>query len=149
MENFNEKVLDLSAKLGRAAGLDQKQIDNLLLLARIRDLGMITVPADLLNKEEKLTGPELETIYRHTERAYQVASDSVKWSKVAELLHYCHERYDGSGYPRGLKGEEIPIEWRILAIAKAYSVEKAVDIEDPKFDPVLVEKVKEIINAGA
>jgi len=166
MKDTSQKVIDLSTRLGRAAGLDQKQITDLQLLAQIRDLGMITAPTGLLGKQEELTGQELETIYRHTERAHQVASDSLKWSAVADLLLCTHEYFDGSGYPGGLKKEEIPIECRILTIVHAYISKQDVNttnkkeilktclakikkLAGSKLDPTLVEQFIKIIQTEA
>ena len=117
----NERVPELCARLGQAANLSEKQMSDLLILVQTRDLGMATVPENMLSEKEDLSEQELENINQHVERGYRIASASSELAGVAELILYHHERYDGKGYPVGLKGEDIPIECRILAIVGAYN----------------------------
>ncbi|MFO7951784.1 MAG: diguanylate cyclase [Bacillota bacterium] len=116
----NERLQAFSIELGQAAGLNEKQMADLVMLARVHELGLVTVPKEILNKHGQLNESELERIRQHPEKGYRIALNSPEMSEVAELILYHRENYDGSGYPRGLKGEEIPLECRILSIAKAF-----------------------------
>ena len=117
----NDKLQELCLKLGRKISRDEKKISNLLLLAQVRELGMVTIKEALLNKPaDQLSEPEKERIRQHTERGYRLAQASPELSEIAELILCHHENWDGSGYPSGLKGRDIPVECRILAIAEAY-----------------------------
>ena len=117
----NELEQKLCIRLGQKAGLSEKQLADLLLLAQVHDIGMITVPRGLLQRQESLTGSELENYRQHTERGYRIALASPELEGIADLLLYHHENFDGSGYPRGLQGQDIPIECRILAIVDTYN----------------------------
>ncbi len=119
-ESYVEQMQELCIKLGRKTGLKEKQLADLELLAQIYDLGKVTVPEDILNKQGKLTEAEWEKVRQHVEKGYRIASASSDFSAVAELILLHHENYDGSGYPLGLKGDVIPIECRIIAVLDAY-----------------------------
>ena len=115
-----EQMQQLAIKLGRKTGLKEKQLADLELLARIYDLGKATVSEDILNKQGKLTEAEWDKVRQHVEKGYRIASGSSYLAAVAELILLHHENYDGSGYPFGLKGEDIPSECRIIAVLDAY-----------------------------
>lgn len=119
-EGFNDQVQGLCIKMGQRAGLSEDQLVNLQLLAQVYDLGKVTIPEAILNKQEKLTEPEWEAVRQHPEKGYRIASASSNLSGIAELILLHHENWDGSGYPLGLTGEDIPIECRILAVVDAY-----------------------------
>ncbi len=119
-ESYNDQMQQLCIKLGRKAGLKENQLSDLELLARVYDLGKVTISEDILNKQGKLTEAEWETVRQHVEKGYRIASASSDLSAVAELILLHHENYDGSGYPLGLKGDAIPIECRIIAVLDAY-----------------------------
>ncbi len=117
----NDKLQELCLRLGRKISGDEKMISNLLLLAQVRELGMVTIPEPLFNKPaDQLSEPEKERIRQHTERGYRLAQASPELSEIAALILSHHENWDGSGYPSGLKGKDIPVECRILAIVEAY-----------------------------
>ena len=158
----SQRLEDLCRKVGERAGLSEKQLSNLALLAQVHDLGKVGIPDHVLFKEGPLTEDEWEIMYKHPEKGYRIAKSSPDLSDVAPLILKHHERWDGEGYPLGLEGEEIPIECRILAIADAYDAitsdrpyRKALDHEDAiaelkhcsgtQFDPDLVEKFIEVI----
>lgn len=161
---FNEKLQELSVKLGQAAGLDAGEIARLQLFARIYHLGLVNTPKKLLEKNAGLSEGEKERIRQHPERGYRIALASEELADVAELILYHHEKYDGSGYPRGLAGNEIPLPCRILSIVEAYLIFTGFDSDSPgrqpsealaaieaesgkSFDPYLVEKYTELIMA--
>jgi len=95
------------------------QQTDLSLLALVHDLGMVGIPEQLLRKEE-MTEQEMEVMRQHPKKGYRIACSSPDLASVADLILRHEERWDGSGYPLGLKGEDIPIECRIFAIVLAY-----------------------------
>ena len=125
-EGDSAQVKDLAERFGHWLKLNKKQLADLRLLARVYDLGKINMPDRLIHqhlsqKKESLSGAEHEAIRRHPEIGYRIAATSPELSGVAELILRHHEHYNGSGYPLGLKGEEIPLLCRIIAIIIAYS----------------------------
>lgn len=125
-EGAREQVQELSIQLGQALILDDSRMADLELLAQVYDLGKVSLPdhvvrRSLLRKTGELTEVERQAIHQHPEIGYRIASSSPHLAGVAELILKHHENWDGSGYPLGLKGEEIPVECRILSIAIAYS----------------------------
>lgn len=116
-----EQVQEFCARLGTAAGLDEKRMADLLLLAQVQDLGMVTVPEDITSKGEDLNVLEREIVRQHAERGHRIALASPELADIADLLLHHHENWDGSGYPLGLEGGAIPVECRILAIADTFS----------------------------
>ncbi|MEG6522334.1 bifunctional diguanylate cyclase/phosphohydrolase [Desulfotomaculum sp. 1211_IL3151] len=97
------------------------EVRNLKLLAALHDVGNLAIPQDILCKPGKLTDEEWEIVKRHSEIGYRMGL-SVGESTVAEAILAMHERWDGSGYPSGLKGEQIPFISRLLAIIDTYDV---------------------------
>jgi diguanylate cyclase (GGDEF)-like protein/PAS domain S-box-containing protein len=125
-EGDSDQVIELCERMGLSLTLSDKQQADLLLLARVYDLGKISTPDQLIHKSlkqkpDELTEAEWETIRRHPETGYRIASSSPELVGVADLILRHHENLDGSGYPLGLKGEDIPLECRILAVVTAYS----------------------------
>jgi len=108
------------------AGLSTKEMNNLLLLAEVHDIGKVGLPDHILRKNESLTKEEEEEMKRHCEAGYRIARCSPGLTWVAELILQHHEWWDGRGYPQGLKGEEIHLLSRILVIADAYETITAV-----------------------
>lgn len=111
------RVAKLCRAIGTELGLDWERIQGLRMAAAIHDLGKIHVPAAILNKPGKLTDHELGIIRQHPQTAYEILKGiDFPWP-LAEAIYQHHERLDGSGYPRGLKGDEVILEARILAVA--------------------------------
>lgn len=111
------RVADLSAAIGKEMGLPEKHIEGLRVIGYLHDVGKISVPAELLSKPAKLTETEYTLIREHPEVGYRILKKlSFPWP-VADAVLQHHERLDGSGYPAGLKGEDIVLEARILAVA--------------------------------
>lgn len=102
--------------------MSSSEQDELNLLALLHDIGKIGVSDSILMKPDKLTADEWEQMKKHTEIGYRIAQASQELSHIAELILYHHERWDGTGYPRGLKGENIPKITRILSIIDSYDV---------------------------
>lgn len=111
------KVAELCVAIGRELGLPDERLEGLRLGATIHDIGKVYIPAEILNRPGKLTNPEFEMIKTHPQVGYGIIKDVKFPWPVAEMILQHHERLDGSGYPKGLKGEEIILEARILAVA--------------------------------
>lgn len=125
-EGKSAQVQDLADRFGRHLQLGDKEFNNLQLLAKVYDLGKVNMPDQLVHcslkdKEGELTATEREAIRRHPEIGYRIAASSPELTAVADLILRHHENYDGSGYPLGLKGDEIDLECRVLAIIIAFS----------------------------
>ncbi|MDN5346856.1 MAG: hypothetical protein PWP65_420 [Clostridia bacterium] len=115
-----QRLEELCLKMGEKIGLSPRQMADLALLAQVHDLGKVAVPDSILFKKGPLTEEEWEVMRRHPEKGYRIALSSPDLAGVADLILKHHERWDGSGYPLGLKGEEIPVECRILSIVDAF-----------------------------
>ncbi len=107
----------LAADIGREMGLSEEKCQNLLLIGLVHDIGKISIPAEILTKPGKLSAIEFELVKTHAEQGYQILLDVEFSLPIARIIREHHERMDGSGYPQGLKGEEILVESRILAVA--------------------------------
>ncbi|WP_051276338.1 diguanylate cyclase domain-containing protein [Desulfovirgula thermocuniculi] len=116
------RMEELCLRLGQRLGLSPYQLDKLSSLARVHDLGKVIVPDHILYKEGPLDENEWELVRQHPERGYRIALSSPELSDMADLILYHHEWWNGQGYPLGQKGEEIPLESRILAIVDAFEV---------------------------
>ena len=110
----------MGAMLGRRIGLTDAELAPLELLCLLHDIGKIGIPLEILNKPGKLEDQEWAVLRTHPEKGYQIAMSSDELKPIAEMVLCHHERWDGKGYPRGLKGEDIPVLSRIIAIVDAY-----------------------------
>ncbi|MDI6846059.1 MAG: HD domain-containing protein [Candidatus Saccharicenans sp.] len=111
------RVAKLAEAIGRELGMPEARLKGLKLSAEIHDIGKIYVPSEILSKPTKLTELEYTIIKTHPQAGYEILQNIEFPWPVAEIVLQHHERIDGSGYPRGLKGEEILPEARILAVA--------------------------------
>ncbi len=119
-ERHAERLSELSTRVGRMLNLMEKDIGELQLLGMLHDIGKIGIDNKILNKPGTLTEDEWVIMKRHPEIGYRIAMASHKLARIADYILAHHERWDGSGYPKGLKGEDIPLLSRILAVADAY-----------------------------
>ncbi len=110
----------ISIIIGLKAQFSDQQLNELILCSIFYDIGKITIPEELLNKQGRLTEDELEEIRSHTTLGYSLLSQTSLPEFVSLCALYHHERYDGSGYPDGLKGQDIPFYARYIAIADVY-----------------------------
>jgi len=111
------RVMQLAEEIARAMGLATSQIEGIRAAAILHDIGKITVPADILSKPSTLTEIEYGLLQDHPKVAYDVLQTIEFPWPVAEIVYQHHERMDGSGYPRGLSGDDILLEARIIAVA--------------------------------
>lgn len=119
-EGHAERLEKLVVRLAAAAGLPAHKTADLRLLAQFHDIGKVGVPDRILFKPGPLTPEEKKKMQRHCEIGHRIALSAPDLAPVADLILKHHEWWNGGGYPLGLKGEEIPLECRILAIADAY-----------------------------
>jgi HD-GYP domain-containing protein (c-di-GMP phosphodiesterase class II) len=111
------RVSQIACNIGREMGLSEDRLDNLRIAGVLHDLGKIAIPSDLLSKPGKLTPPEFALIKTHPQVAYNILKPISLPGNTAKIILQHHERLNGSGYPLGLKGEEILLEARILGVA--------------------------------
>jgi len=111
------RVAGLACNIAKIMGLDEDRIHGIRLGSMIHDIGKIGIPAEILSKPSRLTPSEYRLVQDHAEIGYNILKDVKFPWPIAEIAHQHHERMDGSGYPNGLKGEEILLEARIIAIA--------------------------------
>jgi len=98
-------------------GLPKDKIDGIRMAGSIHDIGKLSIPAEILSKPTKLTAIEFSLIKEHSHSGYEMLKDVESPWPLAQIVYQHHERIDGSGYPRNLKGNEIIIEARIMAVA--------------------------------
>ena len=114
-------VAELARAVGVEMGLDEHRLNGLAFAARIHDVGKIGVPIDLLCRSGRLAPEEMAVVRRHAVMGWEIAGHFDWPWPIAEIVHQHHERFDGSGYPQGLRGgTEILLEARIVAVADAY-----------------------------
>ena len=161
-KGHTDRVLELMIKAAKQLGMDDSKMDHVRRGALLHDIGKMGIPDMILNKPHALTHEEQEIMQKHPVYACEMLKD-IEFLKPALTIPYCHhEHWDGTGYPRGLKGEEIPLEARIFALVDAWdaittdrpyreamSKEEAVQtIRDEigtHFDPNIAEKFLEIV----
>lgn len=138
-EGHADRLGDYALKMGEAIGLSQPTLNRLALLAKFHDIGKVGIPDAILNKPASLTKEEFSIMKTHTQIGERIANESGELKEIAPLILRHHERYDGAGYPLRLKGTEIPIECRILAIVDTFDAmtnnrpyRKALSIEEAK-----------------
>lgn len=162
-EEHAVRLRTLAHQMGKALKFPPHEMDNLDLLATLHDIGKIAIPEELLLKAGPLTPTEFKIMQTHSEVGYRIARTNAHLTQVAEGILAHHERWDGAGYPRGLKGGKIPLIARIIAIIDSYDAmthdrvyRKAVDPAEAllemqrcaggQFDPELVKTFLELFN---
>jgi len=119
-EGHTQRVTQLTLKLAEAAGIDQNELVQVRRGALLHDMGKLGIPDAILLKPAKLTDEEWELMHKHPQLAYDMLQP-IEYLRPALDIPYCHhEKWDGTGYPRKLKGEEIPLSARIFAIVDVW-----------------------------
>jgi len=113
-------ITDLSLRVGRELGLDERALKSLELGALLHDIGKIGIPSDVLSKPGRLTAAERTLVQTHPELGERIIAPIDRLQVVRPIVRHCHERWDGSGYPDGIAGEDIPLESRIIFVCDAY-----------------------------
>jgi diguanylate cyclase (GGDEF)-like protein/PAS domain S-box-containing protein len=121
-EEHSRRLAKHCFKMGRLLKFSAEEMSELLLLAILHDIGKIGINQQILIKPSKLTSQEWQAMQQHCEIGYRIIKNIPELSVVAEYVLLHHERWDGAGYPKGYKGEEIPLPCRLLSIADAYDV---------------------------
>lgn len=159
----SEEVAKLSKKISIQLNLTDKEINDAYWTGLVHDIGKLVVPGEILNKKDKFTKENYEYIKNHPIWAYRSLTESERLKDIAEYVLYHHERWDGKGYPEGLKGTEIPLISRIIAVADAYSamtsnrsyrkalnekevIQELVENKAKQFDPRIVDEFIKIMN---
>lgn len=155
LKKHQHNVAKYSELIARNLKLPYDAMLNLLFAAQFHDVGKLKIPKEILNKPEKLTKEEMEIMKQHSLYGAEYLKKYGFEKDVIEGVLYHHERYDGSGYPDGLKRNDIPLFSRIIAVAdsfdamtsdrpykKALSVEEAIkslkDCKGSQFDPEII-----------
>jgi diguanylate cyclase (GGDEF)-like protein len=113
-------ITDMALHVGRELGLDPKALKRLELGALFHDIGKIGVPEAILAKPGPLSDEEWKVVRLHPELGARILAPIERLEQVCEIVRHCHEHWDGSGYPNGLVGEEIPLESRVILVCDAY-----------------------------
>jgi PAS domain S-box-containing protein len=108
---------DIARAIASEMGLPPEKIDGIRMAGSIHDIGKLSIPAEILSKPTKLTNIEFSLIKEHSQKGYEMLKDVESAWPLAEIVYQHHERMDGSGYPRNLKGKDILMEARILAVS--------------------------------
>ncbi len=119
-EDHSNRVASLSEKLGKEMGMTERELRNYRFGAYLHDLGKVGIDKSIIDKPESLTEEEYEKIKRHPRYSEKILSEIDELEKVAKIAGQHHENYDGTGYPRGLEGEDITLGARILTVIDAW-----------------------------
>ncbi len=119
-EEHVERMAAMAVTLGKEMGLRGDELDELELAAFLHDIGKICIDLSILKKPGKLDEKEREEVRKHPETGYRIAQSVSELHNISEIILCHHERWDGTGYPRRLKGEKIPLKARIISVVDAY-----------------------------
>lgn len=156
------RLKELCLHIGDKMRFPKDIMDELALLCILHDIGKIALPYYIINKFDELTADEVNLIRTHTESGYRIAKSASEIAHIADKILYHHENYDGTGYPRGLSKDRIPIISRVLSVAHAYDVmvygnqyreriskEEALkninNFSNSKYDPGIVQILQEVV----
>lgn len=158
-----QRVAKLTKSMAQRLGMSGKDLDRIEYAALLRDIGKANIPQAILNKTTPLTEEEWAVVKDHAALGADMVSNVPFLAGCADMIRHHHECWNGSGYPDGLKGDEIPLESRILALASDFdamistrpyhpaplSVDEAIDEiragSGARYDPVVVEVVLDIL----
>ncbi len=155
-------VLSLAEQVCHKLSIDGEDLFNVKLAALLHDIGKIAIPEEILSKPQGLSPDEYVRMHQHVHYGYHALGGIKRLSTARELMFHHHENYDGTGYPSGLKGEEIPVGARIVAVVDAYdamtsdrpyrkslgseeALQRLREAKNKQFDPVVVDALIECV----
>lgn len=164
-EGHSRRVTETTLKVAREIGIPEEELEHIRRGALLHDIGKMAIPDDVLLKPGTLTPEERKVMQEHPTIAFQLLKRIPYLSRAIDIPYCHHERWDGTGYPRGLKGEEIPIAARIFAVTdvwdalladrpygRVWSKEEALEHiaaeADKHFDPHIVDVFLEMVRKG-
>jgi diguanylate cyclase (GGDEF)-like protein/putative nucleotidyltransferase with HDIG domain len=153
----SERVSVIAKKIAEKFSLGTAFTNRVALAGKLHDIGKITVAEEILDKPGKLNSQEWQRIQKHPETGFKILSTVPEYLDIANVVYAHHERFDGKGYPRGLKANQTPLESRIIGVADAFdamtvtrpyrtalTIDEAIkeikDFSGTQFDPLVVEK---------
>lgn len=162
LRGHSARVADLSANIATELGMNEEDVDRVRMAGRLHDLGKIGTRDAVVNKEGPLTAEEFEHVKQHVIIGAQILAPLTHLGDVVSMVKSHHERHDGTGYPDGLRGEEIPMGGRIIAAAEVYdalttarpyqdkmtpeqAVERMADLSGTVLDPKIYEALVRIV----
>ncbi len=160
----SRRVAKYSRMIAEQSGMDQEKCDEVYFAALLHDVGKMGIPDSIITKNERLTTDENELYMQHPRIGENILSEITEYSYLSDGAYYHHERYDGGGYPKGLKGDEIPEVARIIAVADFYDIltskrnyrgllpqikvrEEFIKEAGERFDPVFSKIMVQIIDS--
>ncbi|WP_339364777.1 HD-GYP domain-containing protein [Vallitalea maricola] len=162
----SDRVAHMAYDIGKKYGLRKKELEDLHLAGHLHDIGKIGIPDNILNKPSKLQPHEYNIVKNHSRMGYDILMKSKNLKDIAIIVLYHHERWDGKGYPEGLKEKEIPLASRIIAISDSIDAmiserpykkslswdeckKEVVSNKGIQFDPCLVNIIESLWNKWA
>jgi len=164
-QQHSNRVTGMAVAIGRALGCSEEDIDTLQFAGHLHDIGKIGIRDDILLSSGPLTTEEYDKIKQHPDIGANILGQLGLWEREKEIIRCHHERVDGTGYPRGLKGDEIPFLARILSLADVFDaissgrnyrnkipMQRCLDIirsgAGTQFDPQVVDAFFALVEAG-
>ena len=138
LKGHSKRVAEYSREVAGRMGMSEDDCQTVYFAGLLHDIGKIGIPNRILDKQQKLTDEEYDVIKRHCSLGSEILKSMSAVPELAQVARWHHERYDGSGYPDGLKGEEIPIFARIISVCDAYD---AMSSERSYRKPLLREEI--------
>jgi len=162
LRGHSARVADLSANIATEMGLSEEDVERVRMAGRLHDLGKIGTRDAVVNKEGPLTADEFEHVKQHVIIGAQILAPLVHLGDIVAMVKSHHERFDGSGYPDGLRGEDVPMGGRIIAVAEVYdalttarpyqekmtpeqAVERMADLSGTVLDPRVYEALGRLV----
>lgn len=139
-----EQAVDNAVKIARKMRLPEKEVSVIQYVTSVHDIGMTEISDEILNKTLNLSPEEMARIHRHPERGAELIRPLEFVEAVSNIILYHHEHYDGTGYPMGLKGEEIPVGARILAVIDAF--QSMTSVRPYRLRKTVEEAVQELVS---
>jgi HD-GYP domain-containing protein (c-di-GMP phosphodiesterase class II) len=166
LDEHSSEVASLATRVARRLGLSGEELDEIARAAELHDVGKVGIPDAILNKPGPLDSTEWDYMRQHTILGERILNAAPALRPVARLVRASHERWDGTGYPDGLAGDQIPLGARVVAVCDAYEAmtadrayRKALSVEDAReelranagsqFDPAVVEAFLAATDADA